>query len=139
MRCAKVWVSCDSSALVGAFTRRKRGEPSQRSTYTPSSNSMWSDSVAWRLARWLHRQPVVYVQSNPLHQWVRVKYSTGVRRAPHCSAIHAITGPSWHPVPGFAQSSQETGRHYNGHGFRCALKVFVPIGWGVHLSSDDTW
>ncbi len=39
MRCAKVWVSCDSSALVGAFTRRKRSEPSQRSTCIPSSNN----------------------------------------------------------------------------------------------------
>ena len=41
MRSATVWARRASSALVGAFTQRKRSVPSGRSTYTPSRNSMW--------------------------------------------------------------------------------------------------
>lgn len=35
MRSARVWVTRVSSTLVGVFTRRKRSEPSGRSTYNP--------------------------------------------------------------------------------------------------------
>ncbi|CSD51985.1 Uncharacterised protein [Vibrio cholerae] len=34
-------VSWVSSGLVGALTQRKRAEPWDCSTYTPSRNSMW--------------------------------------------------------------------------------------------------
>ena len=69
MRSAKVWVSRASSALVGAFTQRKRSEPSGHSTYTPSRNSMWKWTLRFSALpkRWISVTAPVWavLQENP--------------------------------------------------------------------------